>query len=82
MDTFSTFPRADALPQIPERPDWTRIFPDADHRWVMGLRPGDSADFFAPRDTSSAVCAERAHWLAEDALAYAALLPGAGLMKT
>jgi hypothetical protein len=58
-------------------PDWDRIYPDADHRWVMGLRPGDAADFFATRDATGAVCAERARWLADDAAKYAALLPEA-----
>ncbi|MBC8115595.1 MAG: DUF3445 domain-containing protein [Candidatus Saccharimonas sp.] len=54
-------------------PDWGRIFPDADHRWVMGLRPGDAAEFFAGQDATGAVCAERARWLAEDADTYSAL---------
>lgn len=54
-------------------PDWKRIIPDADHRWVMGLRPGDAAEFFAVRDATGAVCAERARWLAEDADTYSAL---------
>ncbi|MBC8114758.1 MAG: DUF3445 domain-containing protein [Candidatus Saccharimonas sp.] len=54
-------------------PDWGRIFPDADHRWVMGLRPGDAAEFFAVRDATGAVCAERVRWLAEDADTYSAL---------
>lgn len=54
-------------------PDWKRIFPDADHRWVMGLRPGNAAEFFAVQDATGAVCAERARWLAEDAETYSAL---------
>lgn len=54
-------------------PDWRRIFPDADHRWVMGLRPGDAAEFFAGQDATGAVCAERVRWLAEDADTYSAL---------
>ena len=59
-------------------PDWTRIFPDADHRWIMGLRPSEStADYFADTDPTGAVRAERAHWLAEDPGKYAALLPEA-----
>jgi hypothetical protein len=61
-------------------PDWMRIFPDADHRWIMGLRRTDSlADYFADADPSGAVRAERAHWLAEDPDKYAALLPAAEL---
>jgi hypothetical protein len=59
-------------------PDWTRSFPDADHRWVMALRPVNEArDFFAPHDASNAMLAERARWLADDAETYAALLPEA-----
>lgn len=60
-------------------PDWTRIFPDADHRWIMGLRQdGSLADYFAEADRTGAVRAERARWLAEDPQKYAALLPEAG----
>jgi len=59
-------------------PDWTRIFPDADHRWIMGLRQGDSVvDYFADADLSGAVCAERVRWLADDPQKYAALKPEA-----
>ena len=57
--------------------EWARIFPDTDHRWVMGLRPGSAAHFFAARDSTGAICAERAHWLSQDAETYAALLPEA-----
>jgi hypothetical protein len=57
--------------------DWCRIFPDADHRWVMGLRQGDAAAFLAPRDATGRVCAERDRWLTEDPKSYAALTPGA-----
>jgi hypothetical protein len=57
--------------------DWARIYPDADHRWSMGLRPGDVAEFFATRDGTGAVCAERARWLASDPEKYAALPPEA-----
>lgn len=71
-------PRNDLFPEIAVRPDWARIYPDADHRWVMGLRPDDAADFFATRDVTGAVSAERARWLAEDAETFAALLPEAG----
>lgn len=59
-------------------PDWTRFFRDADHRWIMGLRPGDSlADYFAVADPTNAVRAERARWLADEPHKYAALLPAA-----
>jgi hypothetical protein len=43
----------------------------------MGLRPGDAATFFAPRDATGATCAQRARWLSDDPTAYAALLPEA-----
>jgi hypothetical protein len=55
--------------------DWNRLFPDADHRWTMGLRRGDAATFFASREGSGRVLAERAWWLDEDPDTYAALLP-------
>jgi hypothetical protein len=59
-------------------PDWTRSFPDADHRWTMGLRPEEEAAvFFARQDATGAMLAERATWLAHDAEKYAALLPEA-----
>ncbi len=58
-------------------PDWKRIFPDADHRWLMGLRPGDAAAYFAPQDASGTVLSERAHWLNSSPETYAALLPNA-----
>ncbi len=59
-------------------PDWTRSFPDADHRWVMALRPADEAkDFFAQQEATGAMVAERARWLGQDAEKYAAVLPAA-----
>lgn len=58
-------------------PDWSRIFPDADHRWVMGLRQGDLADFFTDVDPSGTVRAEHLHWLNEDLEKYSAVLPEA-----
>jgi heme-dependent oxidative N-demethylase alpha subunit-like protein len=57
-------------------PNWTRFFRDADHRWIMGLRQGDSlADYFADADPTNAIRAERGRWLADDPHKYAALLP-------
>lgn len=53
--------------------DWKRIFPDTDHRWAMGLRPGSLSEFFAPRDPTGAVLAERCRWLTEAPSLYAAL---------
>ncbi|MDB5389489.1 MAG: hypothetical protein JWM11_5135 [Planctomycetaceae bacterium] len=66
-------------------PDWNRIFPDADHRWIMGLRRTDAlAEYFADADATRSVRAEREHWLAADPEKYAALLPEAesGLEET
>lgn len=58
--------------------EWTRLFPELDHRWTMGLRPVDSsATFFADQDASGATRAERERWLASDPQAYAALWPEA-----
>lgn len=54
-------------------PDWRRFISDGDHRWHMGMRRGDTTTFFAPRDTSGTVLAERVHWLAHDEHCYAAL---------
>lgn len=66
------------------QPDWSRFFPDADHRWAMGLRRGDPVGFLAPAASATKVLTERAHWLATDPEAYAALLPVAepGLRET
>jgi hypothetical protein len=65
--------------------DWSRILPDGDHRWQMGLRRGASpADFFADEDARGTVRAERCRWLTESPERYAALLPEAEplLMET
>lgn len=59
-------------------PDWNRIFPDADHRWIMGLRRDDSlTEYFADTDPTGAIRAERVHWLSDDVDQYAILLPDA-----
>lgn len=59
-------------------PDWMRIFPDSDHRWIMGLRQSDSlTEYFDDADPTGSVRAERATWLADDPEKYAALLPNA-----
>ncbi|MEX1229944.1 MAG: heme-dependent oxidative N-demethylase subunit alpha family protein [Planctomycetaceae bacterium] len=59
-------------------PDWNRLFPDADHRWIMGLRRCDSVgDYFADVDPTGAMRAERAAWLADEPHKYAVLLPEA-----
>lgn len=54
-------------------PDWLRIFPDADHRWTMGLRPGAIAEFFAPQDDTGTLLAERAALIAGEPEKYALL---------
>lgn len=43
----------------------------------MGLRRGDAASFFSPRDPTGLVLAERRRWLKEDPENYAALTPAA-----
>lgn len=58
-------------------PDWKRIFPDTDHRWIMGLRQGELADFFEPLDPTGMMLQEHVHWLNEDLEKYSALLPEA-----
>lgn len=55
--------------------DWARILPDADHRWAMGLRPGELVAFFRPRDPSGQILAERDRWLSDSPHDYAALQP-------
>lgn len=52
------------------------LFPDENYRFHLGLQRGEPAAFFAPRDVSGRVLAERRHWLATDAARYARLLPG------
>lgn len=54
-------------------PDWLRIFPDADHRWAMGLRPGLAAEYFAPCDDAGTVLPERAELLASEPEKYSLL---------
>ena len=80
MCPTSDIPRLD----LSRQPDWLRFFPDADHRWRMGLRRGEAAAFFAPGETATEVLAERAHWLATDPESYVALMPAAepGLRET
>jgi hypothetical protein len=55
--------------------DWSRLLPDTDHRWAMGLRPGNAAEFFAPRDSTGRLLAERAHWLRNAPADYSAMTP-------
>lgn len=56
-------------------PDWLRIFPDADHRWAMGLRPGQAAEYFAPCDNTGTLLSERAALIAGEPEKYALLAP-------
>ncbi len=52
------------------------LFPDENFRFHLGLQRGEPAEFFAARDTTGRVLAERRRWLATDELRYARLLPG------
>jgi hypothetical protein len=49
------------------------LFPDGDYRFHLTLRRGEPREFFAPRDTTRKVLAERARWLAAEPARYAAL---------
>jgi hypothetical protein len=57
--------------------DWSRLLPDADHRWAMGLRPGNLAEFFRPRDSTGQLLAERWRWLQSAPADYSAMTPTA-----
>jgi dimethylamine monooxygenase subunit A len=56
-------------------PDWMRLLPDGDHRWAMRLRRGEVRDYFAPRDATGSVLAERKRWLVDDPEPYMVLTP-------
>ena len=45
--------------------DWLRLFPAADHRLQMNLRPGDARRYWAHSPEAETVLAERRRWLAE-----------------
>lgn len=52
------------------------FFPDGDYRFHLTLRRTGSREWwFAPRDASGRVLAERAHWLAREPACDAGLLP-------
>jgi dimethylamine monooxygenase subunit A len=55
--------------------DWRRLFPDADHRFQMLLRPGDTAGFWQPGPSSQELLAERRRWLDHDPGLYLGALP-------
>ena len=51
------------------------LFPAGDYRFHLTLRRGEPREFFAARDATGRILAERARWLAENPLRYAAVLP-------
>lgn len=51
------------------------LFPDGDYRFHLTLRRTEPREFFAPRDASGTVLAERARWLAAEPERYAAMRP-------
>ena len=59
-------------------PDWSRLFPEADYRFHMGVRPGDGAAFFGPTAAREGLLAERGRWLEDCPGEYAAMGPDAG----
>jgi dimethylamine monooxygenase subunit A len=62
-------------------PNWMRIFPDADFRMSMALRPGNAATYWSSWDTEGALLAERRRWLFESPGLYTGCLPeGAAAM--
>jgi len=61
------------FPTKPSPLNSARIFPDIDHRWLMGLRPGNAADFFMNRDPTGSACAERAQLLVSNPGIYSVL---------
>jgi dimethylamine monooxygenase subunit A len=54
-------------------PDWLRLFPDADYRWSMNLRPGDARDFFSGSRDAESILGQRRRQLAEDGGHYTVL---------
>lgn len=65
----SLYLRTDLVP-----PDWSRLFPEADYRLSMGLRPGDARRFWGDWDTGGTLIRERRQWLASSAQNHAACL--------
>ena len=53
--------------------DWSRLFPAAEFRWQLGLRPGDPRVFFAPTVDRASILDERTRWLANAPEEYALL---------
>jgi dimethylamine monooxygenase subunit A len=58
-------------------PDWNRLFPDADYRMPMGLRPGDVSKFWRDWDPGGTIHTQRLRWLSHAPADYAASLPEA-----
>jgi hypothetical protein len=54
-------------------PDWLRLFPDADYRWSMNLRPGDARDFFSGSRDAESILGQRRRQLSDQGGHYAAL---------
>lgn len=57
------------------KPDWQRLFPDADYRLSMGLRPGDAAHFWSDWSEEAKIAAERSRLLGIAPELYAGCLP-------
>jgi dimethylamine monooxygenase subunit A len=58
------------------------LFPEGDHRFHLTLRRCEPREFFAPRDASGELLAERARWLATDPQGYAgALSPAEPMLR-
>lgn len=56
-----------------DRDTLRRLFPTGEHRFQLALRRGDAAEFWADRDASGEVLAERRRWLAGEAATYVAV---------
>ncbi|MEZ5384070.1 MAG: DUF3445 domain-containing protein [Prosthecobacter sp.] len=55
--------------------DWLRLFPAADHRLQMNLRPGDARRYWAHSPEVTTVLAERRRWLTEAPERHLLVLP-------
>jgi len=55
-------------------PDWQKLFPAADFRLPMALRPGSAPAFWSPWDVTGKLLAERRRWLAKSPELFAASL--------
>ena len=56
-------------------PPWHRLFPAADFRLPIGLRPGNATQFWSRWDLTGTVLAERRRWLMRHPDHFAACLP-------